>query len=297
LRAALAVRHGCSPENIVVGAGIDDLLGLAVRAYVGTGAVAVATAGTYPTFAYHVSGYGGHLATVPYNADFSVNGAALLRAARERNAALIYLANPDNPGGTFMESGAVAALLEKLPAGALLIVDEAYSGFVDPALLPPDWIDPRVVRMRTFSKAYGMAGMRIAYAVGDASLCATFGKIRLQYGVCRTAQAGALAALGDEPFAREVARRTAEGRAAYAALGARLGLPVHPSQANFVLFDAGTRGRAEALLGELERRAVFVRKPGVAPLDRCIRVTVGTPAEQRAFAAALEPALAAIGPA
>ena len=191
--------------------------------------------------------------------------------------------------------GSLEALIDALPPGAVLLLDEAYAEFMDDDRLSAERIDPRVIRLRTFSKVFGLAGARIGYAIGTRAACDTFGKIRLQYGVSRNAQAGALAALSASAFVDDVVRRTAAGRMEYAALGERLGLPVHPSATNFVLFDAGTRARAEALLAELERRAVFVRKPGAAPLDRCIRVTVGTPPERAAFAAALEQALAAIG--
>jgi histidinol-phosphate aminotransferase len=290
LRQKLADLHRCEPENIVVGAGIDDLMGLAVRAYCAEGGVAVATAGTYPTFAYHVDGYGGRLAGVPYREDFTVDPDGLAEAARRLAARVVYLSNPDNPGGRELARGEVEALAGALPDPCVFLLDEAYAEFgSDPE--PVRTIDPRTIRLRTFSKAYGLAGARIGYAIAPLAIAGTFNKIRLQYGVNRIAQAGALAALEETGFLAQVVRETARGREAYAGLGARLGLPVAPSSTNFVLFDAGSRERAERLLRELERLAVFVRKPGAAPIDRCIRVTVGTEAERGAFGAALTAAL------
>ncbi len=293
LRDALALRLGLEPKQLVVGAGIDDLMGLAVRAFVGLGGSAVTTLGTYPTFTYHVTGYGGDLATVPYRDDGSIDVDGLIARCRERDAALLYLANPDNPSGSSLTPDAIDRVLREIPARTVLLLDEAYVEF-DPVLADRALeLSDRVVRLRTFSKAYGLAGMRIGYAMSGAATIEEFGKIRLQYGVSRLAQAGALAALHDEAFVHDVIAQTAEGREDYRALGERVSLPVLPSTTNFVLFDAGSRERAVRLLNALEERAVFVRKPGAPPLDRCVRVTVGTRAERAQFAAELAAVLQA----
>lgn len=287
LRARLAAKHRCLPENIVVGAGIDDLMGLSVRAFVGNGGVAVTTLGTYPTFTYHVDGYGGSLETVPYRGDGTLDLEGLLDLARERRARMLYIANPDNPSGSCLSAAEVERIAAEMPDETVFVLDEAYVDFVDESTVYAPFADNRVIRLRTFSKAYGLAGMRIGYAVSGRRTIEEFGKIRLQYGVSRLAQAAAEAALDDEAFVRDVVTQTAVGRAEYRALGERLSLPVLPSSTNFVLFDAGTRDRAQRLLSELERNEVFIRKPGSAPLDRCIRVTVGTAEERARFASAL----------
>jgi len=292
LRAALALRHGTTPDCLTVGAGIDDLLGLVVRAY-GAGRPVVATAGTYPTFFYHLAGFGATPVTTPYAEDGAVPLDRLAQLARSADARLVYLANPDNPSGTFAARAEVERFAAALPAGALLILDEAYADFVESAELPRFDGDPRVVRMRTFSKAYGLAGARIAYAVANPAVVRTLDKIRLHFGVNRSAQAGALAALGERAFVRDVVAEVARGRAAYARLAAGLGLSTLASRTNFVCFDLGTRARAEATVEALLLRGVFVRKPGAPPIDRCIRVTVGTPAERERFAEELAGALAA----
>jgi histidinol-phosphate aminotransferase len=294
LREALADRHGCAPQNVTVGSGIDDLLGLAVRAYLAPGETTVATHGSYPTYVYHVLGYGARLESVPYAAGGALDLDALAARARETGARQIYLANPDNPSGAFAGRDEVGALLEALPPGVLLVLDEAYGDFVAREDLLGDEIDPRVVRLRTFSKAYGLAGARIGYALAAPEIIATFGKIRLQYGVNRTAQIGALAALAESAFVADVVAEVARGRAEYRALAQRLGLATLPSHTNFVCFDLGSRARAEAMVEALLVRGVFVRKPGAAPLDGHIRVTVGTQPERQTFAETFAEALFAL---
>lgn len=294
LRAALARKHGCAPENITVASGIDELLGLTARAYLAAGDTALATLGTYPTFGFHVAGYGARLETVPYEPDGRVDLDALAARARAVRPRIVYLANPDNPSGSFAPRDAVSNALATLPNDALLLLDEAYGDFVSADDLIAPAVLPRVVRARTFSKAYGLAGARIAYALAEPAVVATFQKIRHHYGVNRTAQVAALAALSDGAFVAGVVAEVARGRAEYARLGERLGLPTLPSATNFVLFDLGSRERAEALVERLLQLGVFVRKPGAPPLDRCVRVTVGTAADRERFGEALEAALAAL---
>jgi len=287
LRETLAERWATGLDDILVTSGIDELLGLVARCYLEPGESAVTVAGTYPTFAYHVLGYGGRVESVAYRDDGTIDLGALASAAHRCNAAICYLANPDNPSGSFVDAEAIAGFRAALPARTLLLLDEAYAEFADPAAVPERRTMPGIVRARTFSKLYGMAGARIGYAVAPQALLAPMLKIRLQYGVNRNAQIGALAALGDEPFASDVLERTARGRAAYAALGQELGLPTLPSATNFVCFDCSSRERADVVLEALLRRGVWTRKPGRAPLDRCVRVTVGDEAAQAHFAAEL----------
>jgi histidinol-phosphate aminotransferase len=215
---------------------------------------------------------------------------AMIERGRGTGARIVYLANPDNPSGSFIGGTALARALDALPGDTVFILDEAYGDFTDPSDLIGDG-DPRVVRMRTFSKAYGLAGARIGYAIAAPEIIATCNKIRIQYNVNRTAQFGALAALDDEAFVAQVAAEVARGRADYAALATRLGLASLPSLANFVNFDLQTRERAEAMVATLLRNGVFVRKPGAPPIDRCVRVTVGTAAERAEFGERLAEAL------
>ena len=284
LRAALAQRHACAVDEIVVASGIDDLMGLIVRAFCGPGDVCVATRGTYPTLFYHLNAYG---ARAEYAEPDELGGLVpenVVDAVRRSGATLVYIANPDNPSGAFVDRATLAALRAALPDDVLLFLDEAYADFVAREALPPDVVDPRTIRTRTFSKAYGMAGARIGYAIASSAVIATFQKLRLHFGVNRTAQIGALAALDDGAFLRGVIAEVERGRDEYRALAVTHGLRSLPSSTNFVCIEIGTRAQAEAMVATLWELGVFVRKPWAPPNDGFVRVTVGTAAERAAFA-------------
>jgi histidinol-phosphate aminotransferase len=284
LRAELAHIHRVTPQNIVICSGIDDLLGLAVRAFVEPGAVAVTSLGAYPTFNYHVFGFGGQLERVPY-LDDSNDLQGLADAAASFGARVVYLSNPDNPTGTWHTARSLQAFASSLPSDSLLLLDEAYIEYApEDAVMPIDAADPRVIRMRTFSKAHGMAGARIGYGIGASSTIAAFDKIRHHFGVNAIAQAGALASLSDQAHVEHVISSVAEGRRDYEELARGLGLATLPSATNFVAIDVGGPARARALLAALQQRGVFVRMPSAPPLDRCIRVTVAPEADRAQFA-------------
>ncbi|HEX9490506.1 MAG TPA: aminotransferase class I/II-fold pyridoxal phosphate-dependent enzyme, partial [Stellaceae bacterium] len=295
LREALAAHHRVGRGNILLASGIDDLLGLIVRTVIDPGDTVVMSHGAYPTFAFHVNGFGGRLVTAPYRGDRN-DAEALVAAARQSGARLLYLSNPDNPTGSWLTAEAQLALLAGLPEACLLVLDEAYADFAPADALPEtDPEDPRLIRLRTFSKAHGMAGARIGYAIAPAETVQSFDKIRHHFGVNRVAQEGALASLGDPDFIAGVVREVAAGRRDYAEIAAGLGLFALPSATNFVAIDCGTTERAKAVLTALlEKERVFIRMAGVAPLNRCIRVTVGTAPERKSFGAALGRVLAEI---
>ena len=292
LKQALAAHHGVPAENIVVGEGIDGLLGYLVRLLIQPGDSVVTSDGAYPTFNYHVAGYGGILVKVPYRGDHE-DPVALIEAATESGAKLIYLANPDNPMGTRHPAAVIQPLIEAVPDGALLVLDEAYIEFAPEDTAPPlDVSDSRVIRMRTFSKAYGMAGARVGYAIGAAGLIDSFDKIRNHFGVGRLSQAGALEALADQRYLEQTCANVAAARERLVAIAGENGLAAVPSSANFVAIDCGQDSAfARRVLEALIARGIFVRMPLVAPQDRCIRVTAGTPELLDLFAAALPDAL------
>lgn len=294
LKQALSAKLGVKPENIMVGEGIDGLLGLAVRQYVEEGAPVVTSLGAYPTFNYHVAGFGGQLVTVPYENDReSLDG--LLAAVRREGAPLVYLSNPDNPMGTWWEGEEVLRFIEALPETTMLVLDEAYGETGPDSALPQiDTERPNVLRMRTFSKVYGLAGMRCGYALGAPQAIAAFDKVRNHFGMTRMTQAAALAALGDRAHLEEIVARVAACRRRLAELAAANGLSALPSATNFVTIDCGGDGaHALAVLKALEARNVFVRKPMAPVLDRCIRVSVGPEEEIALFEQVLPEALAA----
>lgn len=294
LREALAAHHATTMEHIIVGEGIDGLLSYVVRLFVEQGDTVVTSDGAYPTFNYHVAGFGGTLHKVPYRDDHEDPG-TLFHKAEEVDAKLVYLANPDNPMGSWHSGTDIAAAMDKLPARTLLVLDEAYVETApEGTALPLEWNDPRVIRMRTFSKAYGLAGARVGYAIAAPELITAFHKVRNHFGMNRAAQAGALAALEDQAWLCEVQGRIADARARIGQIALANGLVPLPSAANFVTLDCGRDGVfAKSILDALVARGIFVRMPFVAPQNRCIRVSCGTPEDLTAFAAALPGAIAA----
>jgi len=292
LKKALAAHHSVPFECIVVGEGIDGMLGYLARMFVELGDAVVTSDGAYPTFNYHVAGFGGVLHKVPYRDDHE-DPDALIAKAVETGAKLIYLANPDNPMGTWHTSDRIQAMIEAVPDGCLLALDEAYIEFAPEGTAPVfDIDDPRVIRFRTFSKAYGMAGARVGYAIGQKDLIKSFDKIRNHFGMNRAAQAGAFAALNDQDYLSRIVSEVETARDAISSLGKLHGLTPIPSATNFVTLDCGEDGDfARALLTALISRDVFVRMPFVAPQDRCIRISCGEDSDVRIFADALPVAL------
>ena len=292
LRQTIAAHHGVKPENIMPGAGVDALLGLVVRQYVQQGDSVINSLGGYPTFNYHVAGYGGKLATVPYINDRSdLDG--LLDAARKHKAAILYLANPDNPMGSWHEGTDIQSFIEEVPETTMLVLDEAYCETGPASAFPRfETARPNTLRMRTFSKAYGLAGIRCGYVVGSPEAIKSFDKIRDHFAVNRLAQAAAIAALKDQAYLHDVVAKIIAGRDRIAAIATANGLAAIPSATNFVAIDCGEDGAfATAVLNGLIARDVFVRKPGAPVLDRCIRVSVGIDEQLDLFEASLPAAL------
>ena len=296
LRHAIAAHHGVTAAHVVVGEGIDGLLGTLVRLVAGAGDPVVSSLGAYPTFNFHVAGFGAVLHRVPYRDDHE-DPQALAEKARETGAKLVYFANPDNPMGTWHDGATVAAMLDALPEGTLLVLDEAYADLAPAAAVPVIAADdPRVIRMRTFSKGYGLAGLRVGYALAAPALIRAFDKVRNHFGMGRVAQAGAMAALADQDWLASVQARVAAARDRIGRIAAAQGLRALPSATNFVTVDCGRDGDyARAVLRETVARGVFIRMPAVAPLDRCIRISVGTDADLDVLEEVLPQALRAAG--
>jgi histidinol-phosphate aminotransferase len=285
LREAIARSWRCSLHHVVVAEGIEGLLGLFVRALIEPGDVAATSLGAYPSFDYYVRGAGGQLAYHPYLASGSNDLDGLLQVARSRRAKLLYLANPDNPTGAQVALSDLRRLLDGLPDDCLLLLDEAYIEFAAAdEVLPPEESRPNLVRLRTFSKVYGLAGARVGYAVASPEIVSVLDRIRQHFAVSKLSQEMALAALFDQAFVAEVLDKTREGREQYRALAERIGAVALPSSANFVAFDFGDAARSKAVADWLDEHDVFVRRPVVPPLDRLIRITVG-PHELRAYLA------------
>jgi histidinol-phosphate aminotransferase len=293
LKAACARHVGVSPENVVIGLGIDGLLNLAVRSFVAPGNVVVTSFGAYPTFNFHVEGFGGRLIKLPY-VDDRESLDDLLATVKRENAAMVYLSNPDNPMGTWWEADEVQRFIDALPETTMLCLDEAYGELGPASALPPiDVSQANVLRFRTFSKAYGLAGLRCGYAIGDRQTIADFEKIRDHYGTSRIAQVACITALEDQAYLAEVVGKVAAGRERIAGIARANGLHPIVSATNFVTIDCGADAAfALKVMQGLLARDVFIRKPMAPGLDRCIRISVGLPHELDIFEQELPPALA-----
>ncbi len=294
LKIAIAAHNGVRPDNIVVGEGIDGLLGLTVRLFVEPGTPVVTSLGGYPTFDYHVAGHGGRFVRVPYVGDRE-DHVGLVDATIREKAPLVYLSNPNNPMASWSIGTDIEASIARVPEGSLLILDQAYGEFAPAEAFPTvDADDPRVIRFRTFSKAHGMAGIRVAYGIAAPEVASAFDKIRNHFGVNRIAQAGALASIADRDWIAHVVASVNRSKARIAEIASLNGLVALPSATNFVAVDCGRDGAyAKKVLDGLVERGLFVRKPGVAPMDRCIRISAGSDADMDLLAEMLPQALAA----
>ncbi|TCM57840.1 histidinol-phosphate aminotransferase [Rhizobium sp. PP-F2F-G48] len=292
LKQALARHLGLRPDNLAIGEGIDGLLGQIVRLVIEPGMPVVTSLGGYPTFNFHVAGHGGRLVTVPYDGDDRENLAGLLEAVIREDAPLVYLANPDNPMGSWWDADSVLDFARALPESTLLVLDEAYGETAPAGTLPAlsALIDrPNIIRTRTFSKAYGLAGARIGYAISTPGTAAAFDKIRNHFGMNRIGTAAAEAALQDQAHLQTVIAQIAAARATIARIADEAGLKPLPSATNFVAIDCGADATFSRAIvdGLMDDAGVFIRMPGAAPLNRCIRVSAGPQAEMDAFAQAL----------
>lgn len=296
LREAIARHHGIAAANVMPGEGVDAILGMAVRLFAAPGSTVVTSLGGYPTFNYHIVGYGAVMHTVPYIEDRE-DIDALARAAHETGAAMVYLANPDNPMGSWWDEAAIERFIAAVPDTTMIVLDEAYGEFAPEGTLPA--FDPgqtNLLRMRTFSKAYGLAGARVGYVLGEAANISAFNRIRNHFGISNVAQAAGIAALADQAHLAQSLEAVRVSIDNIGTVARRYGLMPLPSATNFVAIDCGRDGPyAQAILNGLASRGVFVRKPSVTGLNRCIRVSAGTDADIALFDRALGEVLGELG--
>ena len=198
--------------------------------------------------------------------------------------------------GSHHPAQTIEDLLANLPQQCLLVLDEAYIDLAPAGTAPAIPADtPNLIRFRTFSKAHGLAGLRVGYAITSEPLATAFNKVRNHFGVGRIAQAGALAALADQAYLSEIREKTTTARLRLKAIAKANGLIPLPSATNFTTMDCGQNGdHARRILANLTALGIFARMPGVAPLDRCIRVSLGDEPAMAAFEAALPQALKAV---
>lgn len=292
LRHALGALHGLPAERIVMGTGSDELLNLAAQAFAGVGDEVLFVRYGFSVYDIAARRCGATPVVAP-DRDYGTDVDALLAAVTPRTR-VVFLANPNNPTGSYIGRGDIARLHAGLRRDILLVIDQAYAEYVAPededGAFALAAMTHNVLVTRTFSKIYGLAGERVGWATGDAALVDMLNRIRGPFNLSLSAQATALAALGDQDFvaasrAHNLAERT-RFEAAIAALGNH-GLRALPSQANFVLIEfTGPLTAEAAYLGLMEAGYITRWLPGQG-LPQCLRITIGTAEQMDAIAATL----------
>ena len=296
VRQRLQALNGLPLDNTLVDAGADSLITLALRALTVPGERVVSAAGTYPTFGYFALGHGCRLVELPYHEAPGVlapNLESLLSAAIKEKARLVYLANPDNPSGHLHDDDAIRRLREALPDDCWLLLDEAYHDFRDDADSPfSREALPGVVRLRTLSKAHGLAGLRIGYAIAEPETLAVMMKVRIHYAVSTLTQAAAETVLDHNDEVVRHIRDVKARRARLANYFRGLGAEVLPSATNFIALRLGDAELAGRLNRELLEAGRLIARPAHPDLGHILRITAVEDALQPGRFEILERALA-----
>jgi histidinol-phosphate aminotransferase len=292
LRNALAARLSVEPEQIVFGNGSNDVLELVTHAFLRAGDEAVYAQHAFAVYPLATQARGATGVAVPAR-DYGHDLSAMLAAITPRTR-VVFVANPNNPTGTWIDPERLQAFVAAVPGEVLVVLDEAYNEYLEPAQQADAtrWIaaHPHLIVTRSFSKAYGLAALRIGYGVMDAAVADMLNRVRQPFNVNALAQAAALAALDDAAYVEESRRLNRQGLAQLAAGLERLGVRALPSHGNFVLVEVGDAAR---IYGALLRQGVIVRPVANYGLPQWLRITVGLPEENERFLAALEHAVAA----
>lgn len=291
LKGAIAAHHRVDMAQIVLGNGSNDVLELAARTFLAPGSSAVFSRHAFAVYALSVQSVGATAIEVPAVA-FGHDLEAMAAAVRA-DTRMVFIANPNNPTGTFVTGAALEAFLAKVPREVVVVLDEAYTEYLSDAdrydAIP--WLarHDNLVITRTFSKAYGLAGMRVGFALAHPDVADLMNRIRQPFNVNTVAQAGAIACLADAGYVERSRRLNAEGLAWLEAGFEGLGLPFIRSRGNFLCVRVGEGAKVfQALL----REGVIVRPVGAYAMPEWLRVSVGLPAENERFLAALQSVLA-----
>jgi len=281
LRRAIGARFKLDPARLVCGAGSDDLIYQLCLAYGGPGRDIVMSAHGFAI--YHIAGtYAGSRVIKTPERNLTADVDAMLAAVSPATR-LVFLANPNNPTGSMLPHTEVARLRAGLPPEVLLVLDAAYAEYVerpdyDPGIRLVDAGD-NTVMLRTFSKIFGLGGMRIGWAYAPPAVVDVLNRVRSPFNVSIAAQAAAIAALAEPGWVEKGRAHNAEYRPKLAAGLQAAGIKVWPSEGNFVLADFATPERAKAADAFLRTRGVITRPVGGYGLPQCLRITVGTPEE------------------
>lgn len=292
LKAALAERFEVSPEQIVLGNGSNDVLELATQAFLRPGDHAVYSRHAFAVYPLATQARGGIGIEVPA-LDMGNDLRAMARAITPTTR-IVFVANPNNPTGTWLPPSAMEAFIASVPEGTLVVLDEAYNEYLEPEQQAPSagWVAkyPKLIVSRTFSKAYGLAALRMGYGIMHPKVADMLNRVRQPFNVNALAQAAALAALADAGFVETSRALNREGMNALEQGLRAMAVDYVPSHANFLLIKVGNAGRVYQRLLE---QGVIVRPVANYGLPEHLRVTIGLPEENRRFLTALESALAA----
>jgi histidinol-phosphate aminotransferase len=290
LKQALCAHYRVRPEQLVLGSGSNDVLELVAHAFLAAGTSSVYSQHAFVVYPLATQAVGATGIEVPANAfghDLPAMGAAVREDTR-----VLWIANPNNPTGTFAPAEHVQALLARVPRRVIVVLDEAYYEYL-PDALRPDSVrlleqHPNLVVTRTFSKAYGLAGLRVGFALAHPEICDLLDRVRLPFNVNSLAQAAAVAALRDQEFVQRSRRVNEAGMRQLTRGFERLNLDYIPSLGNFVTVRVGD---ADPVYQRLLRQGVIVRPVGGYGLPAHLRVTVGVESENARLLQALEAAL------
>lgn len=290
LKRALATKLGVLPEQITLGNGSSDILEFAVRVFVPAQDEVIFSQHAFALYPIITQAVGARAVEVPARA--WAHDLDAMRAAITPRTRLVFIANPNNPTGTWLGSAALAGFLDKVPASVVVVIDEAYFEYVEAGDYPNTvaWLAryPNLICARTFSKIYGLAGLRVGYGVSSVAIADVLNRVRPPFNVSCVAQAAALAALDDHAHLERTRRMNTEGMHQLVQGFEILGLDHIPSAGNFVCVDVGEAGR---VYEQLLRAGVIVRPVANYGMPRHLRVTVGLPEENRRFLGALKAAL------
>jgi histidinol-phosphate aminotransferase len=286
LKNALAARLSVNPAQLVLGNGSNDVLELISLAFLQPGDDAVYAQHAFVVYALATQARGAHGIEVP--AKDLAHDLRAMRAAITMKTRVVFIANPNNPTGTWIPPAEVEEFVASVPRDVIVVVDEAYDEYLKPADRSPSigWLSahPNLVVSRTFSKAYGLAALRVGYGIMDASIAELLNRVRQPFNVNALAQAAALAALADPAYVEESRILNDAGLVQLARGLDALGVRYVPSHANFLLVNVGNGVRVNA---ELLKMGVIVRPVGNYGLPEWLRITVGLPAENERFLASL----------
>lgn len=292
LKDALVKRYGVAHNNVTLGNGSNDLLELSARAFLAPGDKVIYSAHAFAVYALATQAVGATGITVPAAKDFGHDLTAMLKAAKENKVKMVFIANPNNPTGTFLSADALLNFMRALPADILVVLDEAYNEYLpeDKRYDSVSWLKefPNLIISRTFSKAYGLAGLRVGYALAHEQVTDMINRVRQPFNVNSVAQAAAVAALRDVSFVKKTFELNRRGMTQITDGLTKLGLEYIPSYGNFVAFRIGG---ATAMYRRLLELGVIVRPIANYDMPDWLRVSIGLESENAKFLTALTQAI------